>query len=171
VQTNDEGTTVIYTVAADGAPTLSYQWQRNGVDLADGPTGWGSTIAGATTDTLTISNVQTGDGTNSPGSGLYSVVVTTSAGGCSVSSQEVILAVTPALPPPVLTSIEWYFGAPRLNVTGPIGQTFQVLYSTDVSLPLTNWTPLVTNTFSGGADVYDDFSFDPQQGFYRLKSP
>jgi len=170
VQTNAEGSTVIYTVAADGAPTLSYQWQRNGVDLADGPTGWGSTIAGATTDTLTISNVQAGDGTNSPGSGVYSVVVTTSAGGCSITSQNVTLAVEVPLPPPVLESIEWFYGSYRLYISGPAGQTYELLYSTDLALPLGSWTQLTTGTFDGSQQVYDDFTSDPQR-FYRLRSP
>jgi len=166
-QTIDEGSTVVYTVAAAGSPTISYQWQRNGVDLTDGTTAWGSVIAGSSTDTLTISNLKTEDGTNSPGSGLYRAVATTSAGGCSTPSQQVTLAVA-ALPRPVLESIELFGGGYRLTFSGPSGQAYDILYTTDLVLPLSSWTVLYTDNFLGGTQFYDDFSADPQR-FYVLR--
>ncbi|HOW71958.1 MAG TPA: FlgD immunoglobulin-like domain containing protein [Phycisphaerae bacterium] len=44
------------TVGATGSG-LTYLWQKDGVDLSDGPNGDGVTIAGATTATLSLSNV------------------------------------------------------------------------------------------------------------------
>jgi hypothetical protein len=61
--------------AAGAFPT--YQWRRNGVNLADGPTGTGATIAGANSITLTISGM-------SPfNPGEYDVVVTTACGSAT----------------------------------------------------------------------------------------
>lgn len=50
------GDTVVFTAAGDGPGTLSYQWRKDGVDLADG-----GNISGANTPTLTISNVSLTD--------------------------------------------------------------------------------------------------------------
>ena len=58
-----------FTVAAIGAPTLGYTWQRNGVNLTN--TG---NISGATTTSLTVSNVTATDVAN------YTVVVTNASG-------------------------------------------------------------------------------------------
>ena len=68
------GATVILTVTAAGTAPLSFQWRLNGVN-----------VPGATSATLTLSNVQT------PNSGNYTVVVSNSAG--SITS----------VPPAVLT--------------------------------------------------------------------
>lgn len=50
------GGTATFTVTATGQQPLSYQWQKNGTDLSDGPT-----ISGATTPTLRILNCQSSD--------------------------------------------------------------------------------------------------------------
>ena len=48
-----QGDTVVFSVAVVGNPPITYQWKKNGVNLTDG-----GSISGATTDTLTITNVQ-----------------------------------------------------------------------------------------------------------------
>lgn len=58
------GAAATFTVAATGSLPLSYQWQREGVDVVDG-----GRISGAKTSTLTISELSLGD------LGGYSVVV------------------------------------------------------------------------------------------------
>jgi hypothetical protein len=64
-QTNDQGSTVQFQVAATGDPTLTYQWQYNGAKLLeDGHT------TGTQTTTLTINSAGTGD------DGYYVCVVT-----------------------------------------------------------------------------------------------
>jgi hypothetical protein len=60
-----QGSDVVFTVKATGTEPLSYQWQFNGEDLEDSA----DHVAGAMTDTLTISEVQADD------AGSYSVVV------------------------------------------------------------------------------------------------
>ncbi len=71
------GSNVVFTVGAGGVAPLAYQWKKNGVE-----------IAGATTDTLTLTNVQL------PDAGIYSVAV--SAAGGTVESAPATLSVTSA---------------------------------------------------------------------------
>ena len=72
------GQPVTFTVAASGTAPFTYQWRRNGVD-----------IAGATSASYTAPAVAMGD------SGVsYTVVITNSAG--SVTSAAAMLTVTPA---------------------------------------------------------------------------
>ena len=58
-----------------------------------------------------------------------------------------------------------------MNFSGPYNQTYKVLYSTNVSLPLSSWKPLITNTFSGGADSYFDTTPADTNRFYKVVSP
>jgi alpha-tubulin suppressor-like RCC1 family protein len=76
------GTSVTFTVAASGAASPTYQWQKNG-----------TAIDGATSATLTIGNVQLAD------TGYYTVVVTSGTAGTTSA------AATLALPSfPIATS-------------------------------------------------------------------
>jgi len=76
--------TARFTVAATGEGSLTYRWQKNGVDLSDG-----GHYSGTATDVLTISNADSSDATN------YRCVVT---GGCgSVTSNAVDLTVGPTV--------------------------------------------------------------------------
>lgn len=52
---------VVTAPPASGASAPSYRWRRNGVELLNGPTGTGSTLAGVTTTTLTISDANAQD--------------------------------------------------------------------------------------------------------------
>jgi hypothetical protein len=51
------GSTAKLRVQASGSGSVTYVWKTNGVAVANGLTPWGSTISGATTDTLLIANV------------------------------------------------------------------------------------------------------------------
>jgi glucose/arabinose dehydrogenase len=75
-QTVGVGSPVTFTVSASGSPPLSYQWQRNGVN-----------IAGATSSSYTISSAQTSDN-----GARFRARVTNSAG--SATSNEAVLTVT-----------------------------------------------------------------------------
>lgn len=68
------GNTVTLTASATGVPTATYQWRKNGVPLA-----------GATSSTLTLANVQGGD------AGNYDVVATNSAG--TITSNAAVVRV------------------------------------------------------------------------------
>jgi hypothetical protein len=75
------GTGTMFAVVANGTAALSYQWKKNGTTLADG-----GTISGATTATLSLSNLTTGD------VGNYTVVVT-NAGGTATSNAAALTVV------------------------------------------------------------------------------
>lgn len=84
-QTVGAGSTVTFSVAATGSPTLAYVWRRAGNPLANG-----GKIAGATTATLTLTNVQADD------IAAYDVVVSNSVS--SAPSAPASLTVTPTAP-------------------------------------------------------------------------
>lgn len=87
-QTNSLGGTAVFSVAVSGSAPFSYQWKKGGALLSDG-----GNVSGATSDTLTLSNLISGDATN------YSVVITNIAG--SVTSS--VATLTILLPPSITT--------------------------------------------------------------------
>jgi hypothetical protein len=70
----DARDTAVFEVVASGGTDRSYQWRREGVDLTDGVTPFGSAIVGSETPTLTVSDVRTGD------AGRFDCVVTNGCG-------------------------------------------------------------------------------------------
>ncbi|HWA27416.1 MAG TPA: pectinesterase family protein [Lacunisphaera sp.] len=85
-QTVTAGANVTFTVAATGTGPITYQWQKDGSD-----------IAGATNSSLTLTNVQATD------AGSYTAVATTAGG--SVTSAAAVLTVNPPAPAaPVATT-------------------------------------------------------------------
>jgi len=68
-QTLLPGETLTLSATAAGTPPLTFQWQQNGTNLNDG-----GNASGATTPTLTITNV------SAASSGIYSVIVSNSLG-------------------------------------------------------------------------------------------
>ncbi|MBI2927208.1 MAG: SUMF1/EgtB/PvdO family nonheme iron enzyme [Verrucomicrobia bacterium] len=88
-QTHDvpAGQTAYFYVQVSGTDPFSFQWQHNGVDLADN-----ARVSGSSRLNLEVSNVQPAD------AGDYRVRVSNPAG--SVVSQAATLTVTIVLPPP-----------------------------------------------------------------------
>jgi hypothetical protein len=84
-QTNNAGTTATFTVSASGN-FLTYQWRKNGANLANG-----GNVSGATTPSLSLASLAVGD------SGTYTVAITNSAGG--VTSAPAVLTVVSTNPP------------------------------------------------------------------------
>ena len=74
------GASASFAVAATGVGTLTYQWRRNGTNLANGPG-----ISGATSATLSLTNVQVASGGN------YDSIVTSACG--SVTSNQATLTI------------------------------------------------------------------------------
>ena len=83
------GGNAIFTVAAAGSSTLSYQWYEGGNPLSDGGTTYGGSavVSGSQTASLTLTGVTDGD------DGSYYVVVTGSASGQSTNSAAADLTV------------------------------------------------------------------------------
>jgi alpha-tubulin suppressor-like RCC1 family protein len=79
------GSVVKLHVDVVGTAPFTFQWKKNGISLANGATGSGSTIHDATTATLEIDNISSAD------EGDYQVVVNNSCG--SVTSQAASLTI------------------------------------------------------------------------------
>ena len=58
-----------------------------------------------------------------------------------------------------------------LTFSGPNGQNYKVLSSTNVALPLASWTALTNGTFGAGPVTCTDTSATNVQQFYRIRSP
>jgi hypothetical protein len=76
------GTSAVFNINASGG-SITYQWQKDGVNVADG-----GNISGATTSTLTIINTISGD------AGSYTCVLNSTCGGSLTSSTAVLLINT-----------------------------------------------------------------------------
>ena len=96
-QTVVTGTTASFSVSASGTAPLSYQWKKDGKD-----------IAGATSNPYTIAAATMADG------GAYSVVVTNSAG--SVTSNEAKLGVS-------ATAVKAAIESQPANLSVVVGET------------------------------------------------
>jgi autotransporter-associated beta strand protein len=79
--------------------------------------------------------------------------------------------VTPPTPPTLAGGGPLTGTSFPLSFSGPAGQTYQVLVSTNLTLPLTNWAVLSTGTFGAGPAAYTDTTATNQQRFYIIKSP
>ncbi|MFO0829132.1 MAG: immunoglobulin domain-containing protein [Phycisphaerales bacterium] len=82
------GQNVTLAATASGGAPLSYQWERNGAALVNGATGHGSTIAGATSLSLTITNFAAAD------AGTYTM---TAANPCGTDTTGDIVLTVPML--------------------------------------------------------------------------
>jgi hypothetical protein len=91
-QTNCAGTTAAFTVGGISGDSVTYQWQRNGTNLSNGATGSGATYGGATTATLTIANVQSGDAAATANG--YSCVVEDACGDLAFSTTNALTVLT-----------------------------------------------------------------------------
>jgi len=92
-QTAVAGGNITFSASVSGNPAPALQWQLNGNNLTDGPTGDGDSLSGSTGSALTVSNVQY------PASqGTYSIIASNSAG---LATNYVVLNV---LVPPVITN-------------------------------------------------------------------
>jgi hypothetical protein len=67
----------VFTTVVGGLQPISYQWKRNNINLADGPTAFGSVVSGSATPTLTITGVTPDD------AGSYSLAATNTCGSAT----------------------------------------------------------------------------------------
>lgn len=107
-QTAYAGAGVSFAVAAGGTP-LNYFWQSNGVTLTNG-----GRISGATTATLNIANVNSGDS-----GATYSVIVSNSLGEFDTSTNSTATLTVNAVPPDYLYAETFPFVGP-LSVNYPL---------------------------------------------------
>jgi hypothetical protein len=123
------GQMAVLAVTAAGTAPLSYQWQKNGVN-----------VAGATASTLTLSGVQGAD------AGDYRVVVSNSAG--SATSAVAKLVVNPMIVAPTIV-------APPRPLTVTAGQTAVLTVTAAGTAPLSyQWQKNGVNLAGATAATY-----------------
>jgi hypothetical protein len=146
------GGSVSFTATAVGLPPLTYQWRKNGTN-----------IAGATTTTLSFPMLA-----NS--TGVYTLVVSNSY-GLAVSSKA-LLSVPLRIWPPVLGAGEDFTLLVGASDGSPLSAArasrIRIYASTNATLPLLNWTQLATPlVFSNGFLRVDGLSTTNSLKFYR----
>lgn len=137
------GDTVTISPTVSGIPAPTLQWLTNGAPLADGLDANGSIIAGSTTSTLNITNVQLGDGVT------YSLVASNSA-GIVTNSMTLTVATNYILPvitgPANITVIQGQNGTFSASASAVPLPTVQWLDQTQTPIPdATNNTLTLTN--------------------------
>jgi len=84
----------------------------------------------------------------------------------------VLSVVSTALTPPTLSGWRPLSGTSfPLTFSGPSGQTYSVLSSTNVALPLSSWTTQSSGIFGASPVNYTDTNATNAQQFYRIQSP
>jgi pectate lyase len=143
-QTAAPGGSATFTVVANGSAYLSYQWYFN----------TNTPIPGATNSSFTLTAAQ------STNAGIYSVIVTNSAG--AAPSSGAVLNVNYASPQ--ISAATLNAGSITLTVTGSSGPDYILQVSTD----LMNWQDLYTNHAPTPPFTWNDAA-GLNQRFYRVK--
>ena len=146
-QTAIVGTNVSFQVTATGTGPLAYQWAFNGTNLA-----------GATTDTVLLTNVQPAQ------AGSYAVVITNMAG--STTSGVATLTV---LVPIAISSLS--LASPAISISFPSDPALSYLLEYKNLLSDPTWTPLspaVPGT--GGVMTLQDTNTPGDSRYYRLRT-
>ena len=144
------GSSVTLTALVSGTQTFQYQWYDNATNL----------IAGATNQTLTLARPPV------TGSGNYAVVVTNIYGKATNSAFVRVSLLH------FLSCAPGSNQAFVLGGSGPDGSSCRILSSTNLILPLTNWTPMITGIFSGGQFWFTDtLATNILQRFYQISVP
>ena len=154
-QTVLNGSTAVFSVAATGTGPLSYQWQFNGVNLADG-----GKISGSATANVVEAGATAND------AGLYEVIVTSPWG--SVTSSVVALTVSSGLGN---FKVSYANGVVTVTGSGGIpGSKYLMQRSQD----LITWVTLSVITVGSDGTVATTDSFGdlggatPPGAFYRV---
>jgi hypothetical protein len=117
-QTTCAGSTTTFSVTGGGTPTPAYQWRKGVTNLSNGATGNGSTISGATTNTLTITNTALADAASD-----YNVVLTNSCGTATSNNVSLTVKALPVITAPTVTqpTCTTPTGTIVVNATGASG--------------------------------------------------
>jgi beta-galactosidase len=103
--------------------------------------------------------------------GQYTVSLTVAgAGGSSTNTQTgyILAASVPVIDGPVMSGN----GLILSGKNGPPGMQYRILTSTDVSLPVADWTPVVTNVFGAdGSYCFTNTLITNGPGYFRMVSP
>ncbi len=143
-RTVNTGANAAFTVAADGAAPITYQWRLNGSPVANG-----------TNSSLTLTNI------SATQAGNYSVAVSNSSGGL-ISSNAALNVVTFKANSFLKTNGFW-----RLSFSGVPGGGYTIEASTNLS----TWQVIATFPNSSGTVNYPIAVSNSPQVFYRVGAP
>jgi polygalacturonase len=149
-QTVYQGDSASFTVGASGTAPLKYQWLFNATNRP----------AGATNAAWVITNVLPAS------AGGYAVIVTNGYGAVTSS-----VAALTVLPQPSMVTVG---GNQILSATGGIpGGACYLVDSTNLDLPLNQWTRVATNQFDGAGNlaITNPPNVTSPRVFYRLILP
>jgi hypothetical protein len=108
--------------------------------------------------------------TTAPAGMNYYIVASVNPNGSTNSSP--VSAIVTVTSPPQISSPRIVNGAFVMSGSGgPNGHLYYVLTSTDVSLPLAQWTPLFTNNFDASGNFTNTMNLDVPQRFYLIQVP
>jgi autotransporter-associated beta strand protein len=103
--------------------------------------------------------------------GTYTVqLIVAGAGGSSTNAQVnyIVVKAKPVLGKPVVSGGNFILS----GTNGPAGQVYRILSSTNVALPVINWTPVFTNVFApDGSYTYTNSPLTSKATFFKLVSP
>jgi hypothetical protein len=139
------GKSVTFASQVTGSPPMSYLWSKEGF-----PISW------ATNSSLTLTDIQLGDG------GGYTLTATNLYG--TATSQSAFLTVNPSG-----VSLGLY---PGITIDGVVGKTYGIQYVTNVTA-VNTWTSLTNLTLTQPVQIWFDAganlgSGDHPQRFYRV---
>ncbi|MEO5803498.1 MAG: immunoglobulin domain-containing protein [Verrucomicrobiota bacterium] len=151
-RTKNAGTTATFTVSATGTAPLNYQWKKNNLNILDG-----GNISGATSATLTLSNVSSSDAAD------YTVTISNAGGSLDSSAATLTLIV-----PQAHFDSAQVLPDGRFQLVASGGTNFA--YTIEASTNLVNWLPL-TNIFNqtGTFEFTDDAATNHPYRFYRAR--
>ena len=151
--TNNAGTNVCFSVDATACAPLSYQWYF-GTNV----------VAGGTNSTLCLASI----GPTNVGS--YYVDVTSTGG--STNSAPATLTVIYQTPNIVGGQMMPGGSGFQLTFSGSVGQTYEVLASDDMTVPVSEWTVIGSGTFGSTNVVFTDTdATNYTNRFYIITSP
>jgi uncharacterized delta-60 repeat protein len=136
----NQGTSVSFTAAASGNNGFTYQWQKNGSPLSNG-----GNVSGATTATLTLTNIQSSD------EAAYSLAIS-SPGASSITSRVAnldVLGVPEITQDPVAQTVDFGSSATLTGTaTGATPLAYQWYYGTTALVNGTGVSGATTNTLT-----------------------
>jgi len=89
----------------------------------------------------------------------------------AIGNSLVVNYITTTLSPPTITGATVLGGHFLLSFTGPNTQDYTVLTSTNLLLPVTNWTVAATGSFGTGTSTYTNATPTAAEQFYIVVSP
>jgi len=75
------------------------------------------------------------------------------------------------LAPPSLNAFKLVSNGFAITFGGPSGQTYKVISSTNIAVPMSSWSVLTSGTFGASAVIYTNTPLTGMQQFYRVTSP